>query len=272
MLAATPLHDQEEKTGRLSRTTGLGYGLAHALIFGLSVWGYDAYALARSNAELAWAKLALGLPLLLLIGAAAGGLAGRRDRAGVWVAGQPARTPIYLTPRGSDHPTLAFAWRDGSGSRPAPDSFDGRYIFPLTAAVSAQPEQYVAIEWIGQENYLGERISKNQKRTRGANFTSADAAVLFERHDGQRQIVLIEWKYTESYSSTHLKFAKSGTDRSLIYAHLYDQDDDLLDKKLLPNFDVLLYEPFYQFMRQQYLAHEMEKAGPDHTAVAVWPR
>lgn len=65
---------------------------------------------------------------------------------GQWVAGQPADRPMYLTPRSGDHATLAFAWRPGSGSRPAPESFDGRTVFPLTAAVTAQPEQYVVIE------------------------------------------------------------------------------------------------------------------------------
>ena len=39
---------------------------------------------------------------------------------------------------------------------------------------------YVSFEWIGEENYLGERASKNGNRTRGANFTSADAIVVFE--------------------------------------------------------------------------------------------
>lgn len=65
---------------------------------------------------------------------------------GRWIADQPAETPIYLTPRGTDHPTLAFAWRPGGGRRPAPESFDGRHIFPLTAAATGQPEQYVVIE------------------------------------------------------------------------------------------------------------------------------
>ena len=134
-------------------------------------------------------------------------------------------------------------------------------LYPnLKKMLPIENKQYVAIEWIGQENYLGERMSKNQKRTRGANFTSVDAAVMFENEDGSQQIVLIEWKYTESYSSTNLKFAKSGTDRSLIYAHLYDSDESLLDKAQLPHFDDLFYEPFYQLMRQQYLANEMEKA------------
>ena len=41
---------------------------------------------------------------------------------------------------------------------------------------------------------------------------------------------------------------------------MYDNDEDLLDKDKIPSFDVLFYEPYYQFMRQQYLANEMEKA------------
>jgi hypothetical protein len=59
--------------------------LVYGLAYGLAVWGIDAWVLARSNAELAEAKLALGLPLLLLIGATTGALAGRSDRAGAWV-------------------------------------------------------------------------------------------------------------------------------------------------------------------------------------------
>lgn len=120
--------------------------------------------------------------------------------------------------------------------------------------------KYVSFEWIGEHNYLGEKISRNGKRTRGANFTSADAIVMFERTDNKRQVVLIEWKYTESYGGTNLKFAKSGTDRTKIYSHLYESPDCPIRKELLPSFDTLFFEPFYQFMRQQFLAHEMEKA------------
>ena len=70
---------------RDSQLAGLTYGLLYCLAYGLTVWGLDARALARSNAELAGAKLAAGLPLLLLVGAAAGALAGRSTRAGAWV-------------------------------------------------------------------------------------------------------------------------------------------------------------------------------------------
>lgn len=118
---------------------------------------------------------------------------------------------------------------------------------------------FVSFEWIGAKNYLGEKISRNGKRTRGANFTSADAIVAFRRRDGSRHVVLIEWKYTESYSSHSLKYAKSGTDRTEIYRHLFEQEDCPIDKNLLPSFDALFYEPFYQLMRQQFLAHEMDR-------------
>ena len=57
----------------------------------------------------------------------------------------------------------------------------------------------VSFEWIGNKNYLGERVLGEGTRTRGANFTSADAVVMFENLQGQRQVVLVEWKYTESY-------------------------------------------------------------------------
>jgi hypothetical protein len=121
------------------------------------------------------------------------------------------------------------------------------------------PDQFVSFEWIGRKNYLREK-TRGRKRTRGANFTSADAAVMFEHEDGKRQIALIEWKYTESYAERWLKFSSSGTDRTQIYRRLYRREDCPLDESLVPDFDDLFYEPFYQLMRQQFLAHEMEQA------------
>ena len=136
-----------------------------------------------------------------------------------------------------------------------------RPVFPtLKNMLPIENGQFITFEWIGQENYLGERVAANGKRTRGANCTSSDAAVLFERSDKKRQVVLIEWKYTESYSGTPLQVASSGTDRRSIYRHLFDAEDCPLRKELLPSFDSLFFEPFYQFMRQQFLAHKMEAA------------
>jgi hypothetical protein len=51
-------------------------------------------------------------------------------------------TPLYISPRGAEHATLAFAWRN----RPAPASFDGRLVFPLTAGANPVAEHYAIIE------------------------------------------------------------------------------------------------------------------------------
>ncbi|HNT26037.1 MAG TPA: hypothetical protein PKM21_16825 [Anaerolineales bacterium] len=174
-------------------------------------------------------------------------------------------------------------WHDGQGGKPSNHLCDSQvccvnFLFPLADKPSAlagvfspifpeirqmlpvESDQYVSFEWIGEQNYLGEKISRNGQRTRGANCTSADAIVMFERKDGKRQVVLIEWKYTESYGGTFLKISDSGTDRTEIYRPLFEREDCPIRKDILPNFDALFYEPFYQFMRQQLLAHEMEKA------------
>ena len=125
--------------------------------------------------------------------------------------------------------------------------------------------QLVSFEWIGLENYLGEKVPRSGRRTRGANFTSADAAVMFRLTDGTRQTILIEWKYTESYSPTWRGIAQSGTNRMDIYRDLYDSPGCPLDKNHLTDFGDLFYEPFYQLLRQQLLAHEMEKARESET-------
>ncbi|MEN6580391.1 MAG: hypothetical protein ABFD05_07140, partial [Anaerolineaceae bacterium] len=119
-----------------------------------------------------------------------------------------------------------------------------RTVFPrIDHMIPVEDGFYVSFEWIGQENYLGERASKNGNRTRGANFTSADAIVMFEDQARKRQTVLIEWKYTESYGNNYLGFSKSGTDRRKIYQHLFDDVDCIVNMDLLPSIDALFYEP-----------------------------
>lgn len=134
-------------------------------------------------------------------------------------------------------------------------------LFPtIKQVLPIEKDLFVTFEYVGQQNYLGERKRPNAKRTRGANFTSADSAVLFEHQDGRRQLVLVEWKYTESYSSTSLRLSKNGTDRTKIYSRLWKMEDCPLNKAVIPSFSSLFFEPFYQLMRQQLLAHEIERA------------
>ena len=52
---------------------------------------------------------------------------------------------------------------------------------------------YVAFEWIGERNYLGElrrgSVAQDAERTRGTSFTSLDFCFRFLRSDGRIQVV-----------------------------------------------------------------------------------
>ncbi len=118
---------------------------------------------------------------------------------------------------------------------------------------------FVGFEWIGRADYLNEG-GKSGHRTRGANATSADAIVRF-RHDGRVETLLIEWKYTERYRAPippagnevrvnrhkDLAFAPNGPIRCGTGLSVTD----------------FFWEPFYQMLRQQMLAFQMEKARED---------
>ena len=46
--------------------------------------------------------------------------------------------------------------------------------------------------WGSKQNYLGEKIGRKGNRSRGANFTSADAIVRFRGRSGQIEVVLMD--------------------------------------------------------------------------------
>lgn len=153
-----------------------------------------------------------------------------------------------------------------------------RPIFPSLKEVMPMEESglWLSIEWIGLDNYLGELKRGDRERTRGANFTSLDAAVRFEDTSGRTQVALIEWKYTESYGRRSMAEGKSGARRQAIYRDFFEAADGPIDASKVPDYLDLFYEPFYQMMRQQLLAHEMEKhqeLGADAvTVVHICPR
>jgi hypothetical protein len=113
---------------------------------------------------------------------------------------------------------------------------------------------YMAFEWIGSQDYLGELKRKGGRRTRGANFTSADFAFRFIRKDGKVQLVLGEWKYTESYGSSDLGIPV----RKANYRRAFDRADGVFGPQRRDLYDALFFDPFYQLMRLQLLAQEME--------------
>lgn len=114
---------------------------------------------------------------------------------------------------------------------------------------------YLSFEWIGLRDYLGETLRKPGRRTRGANYTSADFAFRFLRADDRVQIVLGEWKYTEYYGRED-----KGTNQIRLnnYSEAFRRSPGVFIWKDQQLYRSLFFEPFYQLMRLQLLAQEME--------------
>lgn len=84
--------------------------------------------------------------------------------------------------------------------------------------------------------------------------TSADFAFRFRRKDGRIQIVLGEWKYTEEYRALN----KGIEVRKKNYFEAFRRGGGVFRRHDDSFYSALFFEPFYQPMRLQLLAQEME--------------
>jgi hypothetical protein len=130
---------------------------------------------------------------------------------------------------------------------------------PVMLEVEAGPggrPWFVGFEWIGRADYLNEG-GKSGARTRGANATSADAVVRF-KNEGRIETALIEWKYTESYGAP---IPPGGNEVRLgRYSSLVFAPNGPIRADLGLAISDFFWEPFYQLLRQQMLAFQMQAA------------
>ncbi|MEP1125284.1 MAG: hypothetical protein ABJH68_15475 [Ilumatobacter sp.] len=127
-------------------------------------------------------------------------------------------------------------------------------VVDTVEVLEIEPGRFLTFEYIGDVDYLGE--AKDGKRVRGSHCTSVDAAFLHRTGDGATELVLVEWKYTESYGPRRINTAQDATRWKRYGEALSDPGGpvrlDLLD------FTDLVDEPLYQLVRQQLLAHALE--------------
>jgi hypothetical protein len=131
----------------------------------------------------------------------------------------------------------------------------------------AGQDWYITFEWIGSRDYLNEADSKGN-RARGANATAADAAVKFQTQDGKIHLLLIEWKYTESYGGP--LFGDPTGKRVKRYSDIIFAPAGPIRGNLDLNLADFFWEPFYQLLRQQILAWRIEndpESGVDRVCV-----
>jgi hypothetical protein len=69
-------------------------------------------------------------------------------------------------------------------------------LLGTTEVLEIEPGRYLTFEYIGPEDFFNE--ASNGVRVRGAHCTSVDAAFLHRTAGDVVELVLVEWKYTES--------------------------------------------------------------------------
>jgi len=139
--------------------------------------------------------------------------------------------------------------------------FDSIEILPfyLDKPYDERNPHYLCFEWIGNDNYLNEKIRKGSKRKRGKYFTSADFAIRYKDFNGKISIILGEWKYTEDNKKNDLRYSMHNTDRYLdIYNYSLEIFKGLINCYDDIDYTDLFYEPFDQLMRLTLLAKHIE--------------
>lgn len=173
----------------------------------------------------------------------------------------------------------AVRWHDGVGGGPSNHLLDSQVqcvnalaplatkpeqlaaafgdVLPITEVLPMPSGRFLEFEWIGDEDYLGE--ARGASRVRGALVTSADGAFRYRTPDGDVELALVEWKFTEDYRRLELD-APRGAPRQDRYRPLWDDADCPIRHEVIP-YDDLFVEPVYQLFRQQLLAWRMTVAG-----------
>ncbi|QHD69733.1 hypothetical protein GS397_23650 [Sphingobium yanoikuyae] len=118
-------------------------------------------------------------------------------------------------------------------------------------------DHYVAFEWFPDTDYLNE-AGKDGKRSRGSNSTSVDAAIRY-RLGEQQHLLLVEWKYTESYPSKRDPKSLAGDPTRLArYHNIWQRPHGPIRADLAVRLEDFFLEPWYQLLRQQMTAYHAE--------------
>lgn len=129
-------------------------------------------------------------------------------------------------------------------------------VVDIAEVLEIEPGRNLTFEYIGPTDYFNE--GKGKPRVRGSMCTSVDAAFLYRTSTGSAELALVEWKYTEEY--TTLRKPNPGFDKTRIgrYGADFAAPDGPVRSGLI-DIEWMLDEPFYQLMRQQLLAWRLEK-------------
>lgn len=131
---------------------------------------------------------------------------------------------------------------------------------------------YLTFEWIDRQNRLGEPGTPQ----RGRNVTNVDVVLRYRTTAGNCKLVLVEWKYRESYSQKHKQISDHGTDRLTFYAPHFAGHHCQINLTDGLSVTDLMYDPFDQLMRLQLLAsiyqRDSEMGASEVVVLLISPR
>jgi hypothetical protein len=137
-----------------------------------------------------------------------------------------------------------------------------RPYFPdILQMLPVEDKRYIAFEWIGDINYLKEEPKVSDYRQRGAGNTSIDAMMMYQGISGEKVMLLVEIKYSESYGTAYKRFRSDGTDRLENYEEFFFSPTSPVNRDIAPDLADFMYEPFYQLLRHSLLATQIMKTG-----------
>ena len=137
-----------------------------------------------------------------------------------------------------------------------------RPFFPdIVRMLPVEGDRFVTWEWVDPDNLLGEQPKLGTERHRGAGNTSIDAIVLYESSKGYNVLLMLEWKYSESYPSVYARYRSDGSDRAETYRELFYGPLTPINLAVAPRIEDFLWQPFEQLMRQQLLAAQFREVG-----------
>jgi hypothetical protein len=139
----------------------------------------------------------------------------------------------------------------------------GQYV-AIDEVLEIEPCRFMTFEYIGPEDFFDE--GRGGARTRGARCTSVDAAFRYRTPDGIVELALVEWKFTESYASKVTPRPGYNKTRDHRYRPAFEASYGSVRTDLVP-LEALFDEPFYQLLRQQLLAQELERTGAEEAEV-----
>lgn len=127
------------------------------------------------------------------------------------------------------------------------------FVLDIAEVTEVEPGRFLTFEFIGPTDYFGE--GHGGVRVRGTHCTSVDAAFAYRTSQGVEELALVEWKFAEEYDRRRRVEPAKHAVRLARYGDDFEHGPLRAD---LIAFKDMLDDPFYQLMRQQFLAARLE--------------